>query len=90
MATGTRQDEDPGVRYSRPIHNWVTGGMLGQETTKLAGAYTLWIQQTSAQAVTYEFQAQFSPVPAPLPALGASAGWDLSRLRQQIQGAMAA
>jgi len=51
-----------------------------------AGTYSMWIQQTSNQSVVYEFQAQFAPVPAPLPLLGAAAGWGLSRrLRQRIQ-----
>jgi len=63
-----------------------------------AGSYTLWIQQTASAPVNFTFQAQFSPVPGPLPLLGAAAAFSkirrlrnlsdrLSHQRRQGQGA---
>ena len=63
-----------------------------------AGPYTLWIQQTASAPVNFTFQAQFSPVPGPLPLLGAAAAFSkirrlrnlsdrLSHQRRQGQGA---
>lgn len=47
-----------------------------------AGSYTLWIQQTAGTPVNFTFQAQFSPVPGPLPLLGAAAAFSkIRRLR---------
>jgi hypothetical protein len=47
-----------------------------------AGPYTLWIQQTNVAPVNFTFQARFSPVPGPLPLLGAAAAFSkIRRLR---------
>ena len=51
-----------------------------------AGPYTLWIQQTAPAPVNFTFQAQFSPVPGPLPLLGAAAGFSFTRrLRRRVK-----
>lgn len=51
-----------------------------------AGSYTLWIQQTAPAPVSYTFQANFQPVPGPLPVLGAAAGFGFSRrLRRRLK-----
>lgn len=71
--------------------NLLTKSLIAPVNILQAGTYSMWLQQTSAQSVFYEFQAQFSPVPAPLPALGAAAGLGLSRrLRKRIKGSVAA
>jgi hypothetical protein len=53
-----------------------------------SGNYTMWIQQTVANPITYEFEAEFqnAQAPGPLPILGAAAGFGVSRrLRQRIK-----
>jgi hypothetical protein len=63
-----------------------------------AGPYSIWIQQTAPAPVNFSFQARFSPVPGPLPLLGAAAAFSkirrlrnlsdrLSHERRQGQGA---
>lgn len=55
-----------------------------------AGSYTLWLQQTNVASVNFTFQANFQPVPSPLPLLGAAAGFGFSRrMRQRIRGNVA-
>jgi hypothetical protein len=52
-----------------------------------AGSYTAWIQQTGATPIGYQFVAQFTPVPGPLPILGVATGPGFSRrLRRRIKG----
>jgi hypothetical protein len=71
--------------------NLLTKSLIAPVNILQAGTYSMWIQQTAAPSIFYEFQAQFTPVPAPLPALGAAAGLGLSRrLRKRIKDSVAA